>query len=262
MAPYNGAMIAIQPSSILISGASSGIGAALAKLYAGPGVNLHLCGRDQERLGAVADDCRRRGAVVRAEVVDVRDREAAAAWVLAADDSRPIDLIVANAGIAMGSGASDDEEERVRQIFAVNLDGVLNTVLPVLPRLRQRRSGQIAIVSSIAGYRGVPGTPAYAASKAAVKAWGEGLRGRHAEEGIRVSVVCPGFVVSRMTAVNRFPMPFLMEADKAAAIIRRGLERNRPRIAFPWPMAFGAWLGMTLPPGITDWLMSKLPRKE
>ena len=255
-------MVAAPPRSILISGASSGIGAALARLYAGPGVSLHLCGRDATRLNAVAEDCRRCGSVAGEAVLDVRDRAATAAWVLTADDTRPIDLVVANAGVAMGGTEAGDEEARIREIFAVNLDGVLNTVLPILPRLRQRRSGQIALVSSIAGYRGVPGTPAYAASKAAVKAWGEGLRGRHAGEGIRVSVICPGFVVSRMTAVNPFPMPLLMEADKAAVIIRRGLERNRPRIAFPWPMAFGAWLGATLPPAITDWLMAQLPRKE
>jgi NADP-dependent 3-hydroxy acid dehydrogenase YdfG len=250
------------PQSILITGASSGIGEALARLYAAKGIDLHLGGRDAQRLRTVADDCRRQGAVVNEAVVNVRDRAAMAAWIAAADDARPIDLLIANAGVARSGTGEGDEEERVREIFAVNLDGVLNSVLPILPRLQRRRAGQIAIVSSIAGYRGVPGTPAYAASKAAVKAWGEGLRGRHAADGIRVSVVCPGFVVSRMTARNRHSMPFLMGADKAAAIIRRGLERNRPRIAFPWPMAFGAWLGAALPPGVSDWLMTRLPFKE
>ncbi len=251
-----------RPQSILISGASSGIGAALARLYASEGVYLHLSGRDATRLRTVTEDCRQRGATVSETVVDVRDRPGMATWVLAADDARPLDLIIANAGVAMSGTDNGDAETRIRETFAVNLDGVLNTVLPVLGRLQQRRSGQIALISSIAGYRGVPGSPAYAASKAAVKAWGEGLRGRHAEDGIRVTVVCPGFVVSRMTAVNSFPMPFLMEADRAAAIIRRGLARNRPRITFPWPMALGAWLSVMLPPRISDWLMAKLPRKE
>ncbi len=250
------------PQSILISGASSGIGAALAILYANTGVHLYLSGRDAARLRAVGEDCRRRGASVNETVIDVRDRAAMAAWVLAADDAHPLDLIVANAGVAMSGTAGEDDDTRVREIFAVNLDGVLNTVLPVLSRLQKRRSGQIALISSIAGYRGVPGSPAYSASKAAVKAWGEGLRGRYAGDGIRVSVVCPGFVVSRMTATNAFPMPFLMPAAKAAAIIRRGLERNRPRITFPWPMALGAWLAMALPPRLSDWLMGRLPRKE
>lgn len=250
------------PQSILITGASSGIGAALAKLYAGPGVSLHLSGRDAERLRAVGEACRGRGASVHEAVVDVRDRAAMAAWIQAADDARPLDLVIANAGIAASGAASKDDEARIRDIFAVNLDGVLNTVLPILPRLRQRRSGQIAVISSIAGYRGVPGSPAYSASKVAVKAWGEALRGRHARDGIRVSVVCPGFVVSRMTAENTFAMPLLMEAEPAAAIIRRGLERNRPRITFPWPMAVGAWLFMALPPRLSDWLVARLPRKE
>ena len=255
-------MAALPPRSILISGASSGIGAALARLYAGTGVSLHLCGRDAERLRVVAEDCRQRGASASETVLDIRDRATTTAWVLEADDARPLDLVIANAGVAMSGTGGEDEDDRVREIFAVNLDGVLNTVQPSLARMRQRGAGQIALVSSVAGYRGIPGTPAYAASKAAVKAWGEGLRGRYAADGIRVSVVCPGFVVSRMTAANPYPMPLIMEADRAAAIIRRGLERNRPRIAFPWPMAFGAWLAATLPPGVTDWLMAKLPRKE
>ena len=105
-----------------------------------------------------------------------------------------------------------------------------------------RRRGQIAIVSSLAGYRGFPGAPAYSASKAAVKAWGEGLRGQLHRDGIEVSVICPGYVTTRMTAGNKFPMPMLMTAERAAGIIRRGLERNRGLIAFPLLMHWIAWM--------------------
>ena len=114
----------------------------------------------------------------------------------------------------------------------------MNTVIPALEVMEVRGTGQIAIVSSLASFRGFPGTPAYAASKAAVRVWGEGLRGRYAPKGIKISVICPGFVESRMTANNPFPMPLLMTARKPRDIIRRGLEKKHARIAFPWQMYF------------------------
>ena len=250
------------PCSILITGASSGIGAALARAYAAPGVFLALGGRDGERLGKVAEDCRDAGAQVAEDTTDVTGRAAMGAWVSATDEAHPIDLIVANAGISTGTSGDGDDDERARDIFAVNLAGVLNTVHPVLPGMRARGRGQIAIVSSIAAFRGLPGTPAYAASKAAVKSYGEGLRPLLADAGIRVSVICPGFVESRMTATNRYPMPLIMTAEKAAGIIIRRLARNRARIAFPWPMHFAAWLMGALPPAWTDPILRRAPKKE
>lgn len=249
------------PRRILITGASSGLGAALAEAYAAEGVSLALSGRDEGRLTAVADRCRTRGAQVSAEALDVTDRTATAAWVQAAEAEAPLDLVIANAGRSGGTGGGEEPEDQARDIFAVNLLGVMNTVQPVLPAFRQRRAGQIAVMASLAGFRGFPGAPAYCASKAAVKVWGESLRGWLAADGVRVSVICPGYVRTPMTAVNRFPMPFLMDADRAARIIVRGLARNRGRIAFPWPMVFGAWLAGALPDAVTDRLTRSLPRK-
>ena len=117
-------------------------------------------------------------------------------------------------------------------------------------------------MSSLAGFRGFPGAPAYCASKAAVRVWGESLRGHLAREGIGVSVICPGFVKSPMTAVNQFPMPLLMDSDAAARRIQRGLARNRGRISFPWPLAAAAWLLGALPPAWTDPLLAKMPEKQ
>lgn len=252
------------PSVILITGASSGIGDALSKAYAAPGVTLLLIARSAERLTQVADACRDQGASVVAGTVDVTDRPGMADWITAADDRMPIDLVIANAGISGGTrgGPGGEGDAQVRDMFAVNVDGLLNTVLPVIPRMQSRRRGQIALMSSLAGYRGVAGAPAYCGSKAAVKAYGEGLRGSLAADGVEVSVICPGFVISPMTAVNDFRMPFLMPADRAARIIRRGLARNRSRIAFPWPMAALAWLNAALPPALTDPLINRLPRKR
>lgn len=246
---------------VLITGASSGIGAALARACAGPGARLTLGGRDMARLEAVAADCRARGADVATTRIDVTDAAAMAAWVSEADAIRPLDLVVANAGISAGTGDGAEGPEQTRRIFAVNLDGVMNTVLPAIGPLRTRRAGQIAIVSSVAGFRGFPSAPAYCASKAAVRTWGEGLRGWLAADNVRVSVILPGFVDTPMTQVNRFPMPFLMTADQAARRILRGLARNRGRIAFPWPTAFAAWMAGVLPDALVDRLTRGLPGK-
>jgi short-subunit dehydrogenase len=146
-------------------------------------------------------------------------------------------------------------------VLSVNVDGVLNTVLPVLPRMVARGRGQIALMSSLAGFRGFPGSPTYCASKAMVRVWGEALRPELAARGIEVSVICPGYVTTRMTAVNTFPMPFLMPAERAAQIIKRGLARNKARIVFPWRLYAVVRLIAALPPAWIDPLLARLPRK-
>jgi len=250
------------PRTILITGASIGIGEALAEAYAGPGVTLVLTGRDRERLDAVAARCAERGAAVRAATVDVADRAAMADWLALVDRETPVDLCIANAGISGGTGRRGESEEQARRILAVNVDGVLNTIHPLIGPMRERGKGQLALVSSLAGLRGYPGAPAYCASKAAVKSYGESLRLDLRPAGIEVSVICPGFVKSRITDRNRFPMPFLMDANRAASIIRRGLERNRGRIAFPLPTYLMAWIVAMLPAALADALLAHTPAKE
>ena len=249
------------PKSILITGASSGIGEALARAYARPGANLALVGRNQQRLAAVAAACREAGAGTATALIDVTERDALARWIAEVDAAAALDLVIANAGISAGTGRMGETDAQAREIMAVNLEGVVNTVLPALGPLRARRRGQVALISSLAAFRGFPGAPAYCASKAAVRIWGEALRGHLAAEGVGVSVVCPGFVESPMTAVNQFPMPFLMEVERAAALIKRGLARNKARIAFPWPLAAAVWLLAALPPALTDPLLRRMPEK-
>lgn len=246
---------------ILITGATSGLGRALALHYAVPGRTLLLTGRNELRLKEIALSCEEKGAKIVGLPMDVTDAHALRSWLLGEWQKQPIDLVIANAGISAGTGFGGEDEAQARQIFATNVNGVLNTILPLLPMMKQRGNGQIAIISSLAGLRGMPSAPAYSASKAAVRAYGEGLRGELKPHGVKVNVVCPGFIKTPMTDVNPYPMPFLMSAAKAAGIIAAGLEKNKARIAFPLPMYLGLWLLSLLPLALTDRLFSMLPGK-
>ena len=270
------------PRSILITGASSGIGAALAAAYAAPGASLHLGGRDRGRLGQMVERCRMQGAMAAGETVDVTDAPGMARWIAESDRRHRLDLVIANAGISAGGEAgvateahlnAEDMSAVTRRVFATNIDGVANTVLPALELMRARAEpadgryrrgwrGQIAIVSSLAGMRGFPGAPAYSASKAAERAWGEALAARLGDDGISMSVVLPGFVDTPMTERNPFPMPMLMTADEAARTIRRRLRRHSARIAFPFPLYLLAWFVAALPPLLIDPILAALPDKR
>lgn len=237
---------------VVITGASSGIGRALALHYAKAGVVLGLAGRDPERLEDVCRACTARGAKVVSGLFDIRDRQAVSDWLLALDDAGPVTLLVANAGIAGGTqqdGGREDAAPAAAQI-EVNLQGVLNTVHPLLPRMAARGRGQIALMSSIAALVPLPDSIAYGASKAAVLYYGRALRQNLAGTGLRISVICPGFVTSPMSARYSGWKPLEMSAERAAAIVARGLRRNRPVIAFPRSLALAARIGAVLPEGL------------
>lgn len=248
-------------SGIVITGASSGIGQALAELYARPGVLLALTGRDATRLNTVAETCRQRGATVEADTVPVTDPAAMQAFIARIAAKARLDLVIANAGVSGGFTDWDGFDASVRAITSVNIDGVLNTVNPAIPIMVKQQSGQIAIVASIAGFLAMPGAVPYSATKHFARAYAEELRGRLAPEGVRVSAICPGFVTTRMTARNKFPMPFLMDELRAARIIEAGLARNQGRIAFPWPMLAMIRLLGLLPYPLLDWMLSRAPKK-
>ncbi len=242
------------PGTVLITGASGGIGAALAKLYAEPGRSLVLHGRNADKLAALVSVCRERGARVTVVTGDLRDAEGWMQRLAAFCADRPLDLAIVNAGVTAHIGDRGEGESwaAIDEIIDINIRGTLATVQALLPAMRRHRCGQIALVSSLSAYYGLPITPAYCASKAALKAYGEGLRGWLTPEGIAVTVILPGFVATPMSA--RFPGPkfFVLRPEVAAAAIRTGLARNRARISFPVPLSWGMWWLAVLPPAVSE----------
>lgn len=251
---------------ILLTGASAGIGKAMALALAAPGVALHLGGRNAARLADVAAQCRSQGAVVSERVADVRDAIAIADWIAGCG---PLDLVIANAGIGAGSDDGLPEPpEQVREVLGTNLDGALNTILPALEAMRaqtpdaQGRRGTIAAIASIAAFVPGPGAATYCAAKAALDRWMIGTSPLARKVGIHLASVCPGYVRTPLTAKNRFPMPGLMDAGPAAEIILRGLAARKLRVAFPWQVALLARLVGALPPSASTWLLSRPPGKQ
>lgn len=223
--------------SALITGATSGIGRALAIELAGPGVTLHLGGRDAVRLAEAEAACRARGAAVVPRVVDVTDAADTEAWISGAGH---LDLVIANAGIAAGMASGRTETPaQTRAVFATNLDGALNTVLPAIAAMRAQSPaagglrGRIAVVASIAAFFPSPGAAAYSASKAGIDTWIVGMARPMAREGIIMTSICPGFIRTPMTAGNAGRMPGIMAADVAARRMIRGIMAGRARVVFP-----------------------------
>jgi short-subunit dehydrogenase len=250
-----------KPKHIVITGASSGLGKALALHYATSGVTLGLVGRHEGRLDYVANQCREKGANVLIGIVDVTDAVHLKSWMTSFDALYPIDLCIANAGVSAGTGNGEENADQVKEIFDINVAGVVNTFYAVIEPMKQRKAGQIAVISSLAGWFGVPGAPAYNASKAAVRIFGQSWRGLYHPFGIAVNVVCPGFIKTPMTDVNNFKMPFLMESQEAAARIAKGLARNRGLITFPLRLFSVVRLLSMLPEPCVTWLGRKLPTK-
>jgi short-subunit dehydrogenase len=222
--------------AIFITGASSGIGEALAVRFAAPGRSLGLLARRQTELDRVAAQCRERGATVAVFPADARDANAVQSAARRFQEAvRSVDVVIANAGVSRRDSESRDEADLSREIIETNLLGVIYTLTPFTADMERAGSGSLVAISSVAGVRGLPNAGAYSASKAAVNTWMESLRIR-LRGRVHVMTVCPGFVATPMTASNRFRMPWLITADDAAARIERGIERKQSVLVFPAPM--------------------------
>ena len=245
------------PRKIVITGASSGIGRALALVYAAPDVALGLIGRNKDRLDEVAGLARAKSATVATTTLDVRDSEGVSAFLLAFDDESPVDCVIAGAGVTSVTRKDGEPEDfaRAREVFDINLGGVMNTLAPLAPRMRRRRSGQIAVLSSLAAFAPLPNAAAYSASKAALLSFALATRALYQADGVSVSAICPGYIDTPMTASFRGAKPGLMTAEEAARRIRRGLEQRKAIIAFPFTLYLAARAQQWLPDALRDRVM-------
>ncbi len=239
---------------VIISGASRGLGAALARRFAAPGMTLGLTARSEDGLRETAAACEALGARVRLAALDIRDAAAVERTVLAWDAEVPTALVIANAGIAAGR-RSDGQREGVVEVTAqvsVNLLGAVNLVGPLLPALRARRAGRIGLVASVAAFHGLPDSPGYCASKSGLWAWGQAIRADLLGTGVGVTLIAPGFFESAMGQAWRGSRPFSLTTDQAAARIERALRAGRASCTFPLPLVAGLRALSFLPAPLAD----------
>ena len=221
----------------LITGASSGIGRELALELTRRGWRVALLARRVDVLEEVAMEVAQIGGEALAIACDVTVAEEVAAAVRSAESEwRIIDLVIANAGTSSPTSAARFDLEEARRIFRVNVEGTMNLMAAVLPAMVERCSGSFYGIASLAGFRGLPGSGAYSASKAAMQALLEAARVELAPKGVHVGIINPGFIRTPMTAKNRFKMPMLMEPDRAARLMADAIESRRRVYSFPWPM--------------------------
>ena len=240
----------------VVTGASSGIGWALAKALAAGGCKVGLVARRADQLHALAAEIAAAGGVAAVAAGDVGDRASITAAVAAVRAALgPVDLVVANAGVGKATYLDPVNVADVEDMIRVNLLGVVYTFAAVMPEMLARKSGRLVAVSSIAGFRGLPGESAYCASKAAVNTYLDGLRIHLRGTGVGVTTLCPGFVTTPMTAMNTFHMPGLMTADAAARRMVRAITRGKKVYAFPWRLHLMTKLSRWLPDGVIQKMM-------
>jgi short-subunit dehydrogenase len=243
---------------IAITGAGSGIGRALALRYAAPGIVLSLVGRDPRRMQETADGCIRQGARVESGLFDVTQAPGLALWLEGRDADRPIDTVIAAAGLGgrdVVPGPCGESAGQAAQIFGTNVLGVVNTVSPLLPRMVERGAGRIVVIGSMAGWLGMPQGPAYSGSKAAVAIYADGLRRLLAPRGVRVTTVLPGFVDTPMSRSLDLPRPWCWTAERAAERIVAAIESGTSICVFPWQLRLAFMAVSLLPLTLRDLLL-------
>jgi NAD(P)-dependent dehydrogenase (short-subunit alcohol dehydrogenase family) len=245
---------------VFITGASSGIGAALAVHYASHGAVLGLCARRLEPTRALAAKLGGQNAAYRADVTDPASVRTAARDFM--ERFGAPDIVIANAGVSIGTLTEKPEDIAVfRRVMDTNVLGLVATFQPFVVPLRSRASGTLVGIASVAGFRGLPGAGAYSASKSAAVAYLESLRVELRASGVAVVTICPGYVRTPMTAVNRYRMPFILDADEAARRFARAIAKKRRLAVIPWQMALVSIVLRCLPGWLYDRLFTRAPRK-
>jgi short-subunit dehydrogenase len=245
---------------VFLTGASTGIGEAFARHYAAQGAQLALVARSTDKLEALAATLSPKPAIY---AVDVRDRAGltAAAQDFIARFGLP-DIVIANAGVSKGTLTEHAEDIDVfQQIFDINVIGMVNTFHPFVAAMRAAGTGTLVGIASVAGFRGIPGGGAYSASKAAAIKYCESLRVELRSAGVSVVTICPGYIRTPMTAVNRFKMPFIIGVEDAVVRFARAIERKDSFAVIPWKMGMAARVLRILPNWVYDRVFSRMPRK-
>lgn len=245
---------------VFLTGASSGIGAALARHYAAAGATLGLASRRQDRLADLAAALPGVHACYALDVADAAALQAAATDFIGRHGCP--DIVIANAGVSVGTLAAEDGDlPALRRVFETNVMGMAQTLQPFIAAMKARGSGRLVGIASVAGIRGLPGAGAYSASKAATIAWLEALRVELHGSGVKVVTLVPGYIATPMTAVNRYPMPFLLAADEAAPRFARAIEGGTSYTVIPWQMGVVAKLLRLLPNPLFDAIFARTGRK-
>ncbi len=245
---------------IFITGASSGIGESLARHYAGQGTQLALVARRGDWLDRVAASLTPKPECY---VCDVRDAKAlmSAAVDFMAKHGVP-NIVIANAGVSRGTLTEiEDDLPAFQDIFDINVMGMVNTFHPFVEPMKAKGGGTLVGIASVAGFRGIPGGGAYSASKAAVIRYCESLRVELRSAGVAVVTICPGYIRTPMTAVNKFKMPFLIDVDQAVIRFARAIERKTSFTVIPWSMGIAARLLRIAPNWLYDRVFQRMPRK-
>lgn len=242
---------------ILITGASSGIGEHLAYEYAKNGNKLYLTGRNLDRLNKVGDKVKKFGGEVETFISNVCDQQQMEDII---KSIQKLDVVIANAGISNGTLSTEGiTYDRTREILDTNIWGVINTIYPAIEKMEKQRSGQVVIISSMAGFKGLGGSShAYCASKACVRVLGESLHIALQKSGIKVNIVCPGWIKSSLTDQNDYHMPLLMETDVACKKIIQQLEKNKTFIIFPKRIYWAIKMIQLLPIKISHKILGKM----
>jgi short-subunit dehydrogenase len=245
---------------VVITGASSGLGEALARVYAGRGARLTLMARRVSELTRLQGELGRDCSIYALDVSDAAAVQKAAGDLLSRSGCP--DIVIANAGVSVGTLTECAEDSAAfARVLAINVLGAVHTFQPFVEPMRARGKGVLAGISSVAGYRGLPGAGAYSASKAALTSYLESLRVELKPSGIAVVTICPGYIETPMTQGNPYPMPFMMTADAAATAVVSLIARRKTYTVIPWQMAIVARVLRAMPNSLYDRLFVRAPRK-